>query len=144
MPRGVYNRDGEWRKKISESICNKNNGNYGKRGKEAPAWKDDDVGYDGLHKHIRKALSKPVPFLCEVCGLVPAFQVACITHVYNRDLKNWKWACISCNNTKYQLGFKCIECGIIRMSLYEKFAYERCNKCYLRLMRSNKKTILLA
>ena len=60
-----------------------------------PGWKGDDVGYFGLHQWIRKNLAKPE--FCQICGIKPPEQAACITGLYNREFKNWKWLCVSCH-----------------------------------------------
>ena len=63
-----------------------------------PMWKGDNVGYKGLHLWVRTHL--PRPELCENCGLVPPYEVACITKIYNRMFENWRWLCIRCHRIR--------------------------------------------
>ena len=58
-------------------------------------WKGEDVGYSGLHKWIRGYLPKPE--FCHLCRTNKPKEVACITGVYNRELKNWAWFCVKCH-----------------------------------------------
>lgn len=58
-------------------------------------WKGDDVGYFALHTWIRKKL--PSTKSCQICLLKPPYDCACITGVYNRELKNWARLCKSCH-----------------------------------------------
>ena len=64
-------------------------------GENNPRWKDGDVGYDALHRYMNKRI--PRPELCEICNLVPPKQLANITGIYNRELKNWKHLCKKCH-----------------------------------------------
>jgi hypothetical protein len=59
-------------------------------------WKDD-VGYSGLHKWIRRNLPKPIGYKCEICDEELAYDVACITGIYNRVFNNWQWLCRKCH-----------------------------------------------
>ena len=65
-------------------------------GNKNPMWKDD-VGYNALHGWINRNRAKPMSGLCEICNITPLYDVANITGVYNRDFKNWKYACRSCH-----------------------------------------------
>ena len=58
-------------------------------------WKGDNVGYFGLHYYIRKYLPKPDS--CQICKEKKKLEAACVTKVYNRDFKNWKWLCHKCH-----------------------------------------------
>lgn len=60
-----------------------------------PLWKGDNVGYKGLHIWIKNNLPKPE--LCKICNIVKPYDLANITGIYNRDLKNWLWLCRSCH-----------------------------------------------
>jgi hypothetical protein len=64
-------------------------------GEKATNWKGDKVGYHQLHHWIRKRLPK-LEF-CEICKKVPPTEVANITGMYNRELKNWGWFCRRCH-----------------------------------------------
>lgn len=67
----------------------KNNGN--------PEWKGDDVGKDAVHQWIKRRLPKPDK--CQKCGLIPPYDLACVTGIYNRDFKNWQYWCRKCHMT---------------------------------------------
>lgn len=60
------------------------------------AWKGVNVGYDALHQWINRHLPKPE--LCEMCHQKKKLDAACITGIYNRDFKNWKYICRKCHN----------------------------------------------
>lgn len=68
---------------------------YGRRGELCPAWKGNNVGMEALHVWVRKRLPKPE--FCEICKQVPPYDLANITGIYNRDLKNWGWFCRRCH-----------------------------------------------
>ena len=58
-------------------------------------WKDDSVGYSGLHLWVRSRLPKPNK--CQICNIKPSLDLANITGTYNRDFNNWKWVCRGCH-----------------------------------------------
>jgi hypothetical protein len=60
-----------------------------------PSWKGDGVGNIGLHRWVRRHLSKPE--LCEVCNLVKPYDLANVTGIYSRDFENWKYMCRRCH-----------------------------------------------
>jgi hypothetical protein len=60
-------------------------------------WKDDKVGKSGLHGWINRNKPNPISGLCEICNVVPFYDAACVTLIYNRDFENWKYACRSCH-----------------------------------------------
>lgn len=62
---------------------------------ENPMWKGDKVQYRALHNRIRKRFPKTE--FCQLCGKQEPKHIACITHIYNMDLKNWAWFCVSCH-----------------------------------------------
>jgi hypothetical protein len=68
-----------------------------KLGDKNPMWKDDDVGYRALHNWIRRNKPKPQSGLCEICNIVPLWDAACVTLLYNRKFENWKYLCRSCH-----------------------------------------------
>jgi NUMOD3 motif len=92
----------EHRKKISEA----------KKGENNPQWKDEYVGYDALHVWVKRHKSKPkkciickkVKFL-ELCNISNEINVVeryetgdpVILATYNRNLKNWYYACVKCH-----------------------------------------------
>ena len=58
-------------------------------------WKGDNVKSRGLHEWVRRHL--PEPELCQICNLVPPYDLANATGIYNRDLSNWKYYCRRCH-----------------------------------------------
>jgi len=60
-----------------------------------PMWKGDDVGYNSLHRWVKKRIDKPR--ICQICNMKDHIDLANITGNYNRDISNWKWLCRSCH-----------------------------------------------
>jgi hypothetical protein len=60
--------------------------------------------YRALHKRIRKKLPKPK--FCHLCLKVSPRDVACITAIYNDELRNWAWFCKSCHNKWDNIGIR--------------------------------------
>lgn len=58
-------------------------------------WKGDDVSYKALHIWVRKNF--PKPDLCMLCKKVYPRDLACITGIYNRELRNWAYLCQRCH-----------------------------------------------
>lgn len=73
----------------------KRNLGLAKIGENNSMWRDDDVGYCALHEWVRNNLSEPE--LCQMCNKVPPYDLANITGVYSRDLKNWAYYCRKCH-----------------------------------------------
>lgn len=67
-------------------------------GSKNPAWKGNKVGYHALHSWIRYRLKKPT--LCQNCELFPPYDLANISGLYKRDLKDWEWLCRDCHMVK--------------------------------------------
>lgn len=59
------------------------------------AWKGDKVGYRALHEYVRRRLL--MPEFCIVCDKKPPTDLANITGIYNRELKNWGYMCRVCH-----------------------------------------------
>ena len=59
-----------------------------------PMWVGNKVKYFPLHKWVKSRLPKTK--LCQMCGLVPPFDLA-NKGTYNRDLDNWEWLCRKCH-----------------------------------------------
>ena len=51
------------------------------------------------HKHarIKKIFPKSEHPICMVCKKKQSKELACITWIYEEDLKNWAWLCYSCH-----------------------------------------------
>ena len=75
----------EHRKNLSEA----------QRGEKNHRWKGDNAGYEALHHWVRKHFWPTG--LCQMCMLVPPRDLACITGIYNREFKNWRYYCRSCH-----------------------------------------------
>lgn len=54
-----------------------------------------NVGYSGVHKRVKQRFVKPE--LCMLCNKLKARELACITSIYNDELRNWAWFCVSCH-----------------------------------------------
>jgi len=59
-----------------------------------PMWQDQP-NYAAVHVWINRNHIKPK--LCEYCNKVSKLDLANITGIYNRDLKNWKYLCRKCH-----------------------------------------------
>lgn len=64
------------------------------RGERHYMWKGDAVGYNSLHRWVRRHL--PQPELCEQCKAAPPLDLA-NKGIYNRDFKNWEYLCRRCH-----------------------------------------------
>lgn len=64
-------------------------------GEKNHGWKGNNITYKSLHKWIRRNF--PKPDLCQLCKQIPPREIACITGIYDRELKNWAWFCIPCH-----------------------------------------------
>jgi len=58
-------------------------------------WKGNKVGYKQFHYWVNKKNSKPE--LCEDCGKSRKLELANISGKHTRDIKDYKWLCISCH-----------------------------------------------
>lgn len=71
-----------------------------KVGENIPAWKGDNVSYNGLHHWVNRWLGKPE--VCEICGKsgLKGKQIhwANKSHLYKRDLGDWIRLCSSCHS----------------------------------------------
>ncbi|HET9773711.1 MAG TPA: NUMOD3 domain-containing DNA-binding protein [Nitrososphaeraceae archaeon] len=87
----------EHKRKLSESKKGSKNPMYGMYGEKNPFYGKikENPTYSALHKWVKSRFPKPE--LCMLCGKVPPKQKACLTGIYNRDLKNWAWLCQSCH-----------------------------------------------
>ena len=66
-----------------------------KLGEKNPYWKGDKVTYVALHLWVKTRLPKPEK--CQDCNIKPPLDLANITGIYNRELKNWKYLCRRCH-----------------------------------------------
>jgi hypothetical protein len=71
------------------------------KGKDSPYWKGDQVGYQELHRWVRR--SKTKTGTCEHCGENRKTQWANKSHEYKRDLDDWLELCQPCHG-KYDSG----------------------------------------
>jgi len=82
-----YKLSKEARKNISE----------GHKGEKAYQWKGDNVGYETLHKWVRKQLGKPTK--CVKCKTKTAkrYVWANKSGEYKRDINDYEWTCRKCH-----------------------------------------------
>ena len=66
-------------------------------GEKHHGWKGENVSYYGLHRWIRRNMSKPKDGLCELCHQVQFREAANLAGIYNREFKNWAWFCHKCH-----------------------------------------------
>lgn len=108
------------------------------------SWKADNVGYGGLHDWVKKHLSKPDK--CSLCRTNKRLELCNISkkynpETYNRDFKNWFYACHRCHNIyddklKYlkplrpkYLGQICIHCGSAHIILKQNENHKKRLQC---------------
>lgn len=67
------------------------------RGILSPTWKGDGVGYDGLHKWVKRHLGRPRK--CDFCATTEGrfFDWANRSREYKRDLTDWLRLCRKCH-----------------------------------------------
>lgn len=65
------------------------------KGENNGQWKGDNVGYTSLHQWV--AYNTVKPELCEICQLVPPYDLANKSGKYLRDLSDWQWLCRKCH-----------------------------------------------
>jgi len=58
-------------------------------------WKGDNVGYGGLHQWVYRKLGKAK--ICEDCNSEINVHWANISHIYKRDIHDWKQLCLKCH-----------------------------------------------
>ena len=58
-------------------------------------YKGDAVGYDALHRWVRRKLG--IPKKCRQCESTQNLQWANKSHKYKRDLQDWISLCVSCH-----------------------------------------------
>lgn len=57
--------------------------------------KQEKIGYDKLHKWLRK--HKPKPKCCEFCKKEPARHISKVTEQYTKNLEDYKYLCVKCH-----------------------------------------------
>jgi len=75
----------ETKRRMSEA----NKGNYKKEGV--------NITYSALHYRIKNRFPKSEHLICMLCNICPSQQLACITGIYNEELRNWAWLCTKCH-----------------------------------------------
>jgi hypothetical protein len=152
----------ENKKYCSCSNRGKNNPAYGKSGSLNSNWKGDDAGYAAIHYYMSKQIHKPSDDKCPGCHRKVRLLLCNISPIinkktYNRDPKNWYWACDKCHmgsdgrlsatiermslldktgkeNPRYKHGLRC-EVGL------EDVERKKRMRDYMRLRRAVKKEI---
>ena len=116
------------------------------RGERNGSWKGNDVGIVALHYYVRKRLPKPE--LCMICETIPPHDLANITGIYNRELKNWAWFCHKC----HMIYDNILERNLLRFNRLKHEKYEksiqsenliciRCNRSHNELVKKLKKLL---
>lgn len=67
----------------------------GNSGEKNHGWKGDDASKRAIHRWVRVHFWSTR--LCQLCMQVPPVDLANITGVYNREFKNWRYACRKCH-----------------------------------------------
>jgi len=118
-----------------------NSGTF-KKNEKHPGWKDDEVGYSGIHKWIVRNFGKADH--CEDCGKIDCnrYEWASIDHSYKRNIKYWTQLCKKCH-TKLD-GYNIV--GLIKHSRANRkavIAYkEGFNKKYKSITKASEDLIL--
>jgi NUMOD3 motif-containing protein len=97
----------ETKKKISESNKGLKRSEETRKkmlGENNHKWVGNKVSITALHKWVRSRFPKSK--LCQLCNKVPPIQLACITGIYNRELRNWAWFCVKCHHKWDNIGAK--------------------------------------
>ena len=55
----------------------------------------EDVGYTGIHRWVKTRLPKTE--LCQLCNIIPPYDLANVSGNYLRDLDDWLWLCRRCH-----------------------------------------------
>jgi hypothetical protein len=96
-----YKVSEETKEKLSQALKGKlvgeNNGMFGRKRELSPTWKGKDVSIDGLHKRIRIIFPQSEHPICMLCKINPSEDLACITGIYDDNLKNWAYFCRKCH-----------------------------------------------
>lgn len=58
-------------------------------------WSGDNVGYSGVHLWIKRNYNKPE--LCQICNIVPSYDLCNKSGNYKRNINDWFWACRKCH-----------------------------------------------
>jgi hypothetical protein len=143
------------RDKMSQNFTGEGNPMYGRTCEKHPQWKGDKASYSAIHLHLRKY--NPQPKSCMDCDIVTTkLDLACVTGIYDRNLKNYRYLCRSCHskidNYKHFKDMSdrvCSECGsnetYIRrdgtMNWNHVDGGLLCGRCYTKYRRKGKKTI---
>ena len=115
MPKGIYQRSEETRKKQLENLTYrfpkghkpvagfKKGHTINPKGETNHLWKEE-VGYNGIHKRIRTKLG--TPNICEICGRsdLKHYEWSNKDHKYSENIEDWQRVCSSCH-LKYDYKF---------------------------------------
>ncbi len=92
---------------LSCANTGKNNPAYGRHinsNENHGMWTGDDVRYDAVHVWVNRHKPKPSDGKCEVCHLVPYYDLANVTGLYNREFSNYQYLCRKCHRSIYHSG----------------------------------------
>lgn len=71
-----------------EKMSRSQRGNWRKKG---------EVGYFVIHHRVKYKFPKSEHPICMLCEINPSKELACITGIYNEELRNWAWFCHKCH-----------------------------------------------
>lgn len=67
-------------------------------------WKDDDVGYSGVHRWIIRTFGKANH--CDLCGRTNGkYEWHNIDRTYRRNIKDWISLCTKCHHTEHRQSY---------------------------------------
>lgn len=96
MPKGVYVRTLEHRKRLSERMQEMNATRVLLTGAKHHLWIGDDIGYRGLHKWVQRHKGPACNQKCD-CGKQAAHW-ANVSGKYLRELDDYEAMCVSCHH----------------------------------------------
>ena len=98
----------EAKKKIGEAHKGEKNHFYGRFRELNYAWKGDQIKtIEGIHYRMKQIIKKTEK--CEICNLVPPFELSNKDHKYREVKEDWDWLCIPCHRERddnYNKNFK--------------------------------------
>lgn len=96
-----------------------------------------NVELRNLHRFIAKV--KPKPRRCEKCHEVKKLELSCKNHIYDKDLRRWKWLCKRCHHIrdKKRVGrlkknLRCCFCSKLVLNTGHRKMCKKCSKTYYR------------
>lgn len=86
----------EAKKKISEARIGEKNPMFGRKGELSPTYIGDKITtIEGIHYRMKQIIKKPE--FCEICKLMPPFELSNKDHKYREVKEDWQYLCVSCH-----------------------------------------------